>query len=323
MPTISELFGVDTPRPIEVSAVCPMGSGSNVEKLPYFAFQKETLKRFLNNLAINQPVFISGPSGVGKTEFCRQVAVRLNRNCHVISFGEETSLRELLGTFDLKPGTNGSYTEYRYGDLVQAITDPQAIVVLDEFNMAHPGVTAQLNRLLEAREIRIPETGERIRMADGTCLVATGNTSGGIDHSGLYAGSQVQNAATRTRFAGLRMTYMPEEREIQLLRDAVKTQDGRTLDDLIPLGKPTTELMVQVANAIRALVEEGRADVPFAVRNLLHWGRASMMNGSVVAGFQDAYLDLLTPDAQVAVAEVFKKCIGVDPETGMAVGGDS
>lgn len=323
MATLSELFGVDTPRPIPVEAVCPVGDGTNVETNPHFIFQKEKLKRVLNNLRIQKPIWISGPSGCGKTELMRQIAVRLNRKCHVISFGEETSIRELQGTFDLKPGPQGAHTEFRYGELIQAITDPYAIVVLDEFNMAVPGVTAQFNRLLEAREIKIPETGETITMARGTCLVATGNTNGGVDPTGLYAGSQVQNGATRNRFAGLKVGYLSPEEEIKLLQTAVQTADRHTLDEVIALGKPTTLIMVQIANGIRALVDEGKADLPFSVRTLLQWGIATLMNGSLTAGFQDAYLDLIDPEHAVAVSEVFRKSAGIDPESGKPIGDGS
>lgn len=319
MATLSELFGVETPRPIPVEAVCPLGDGSNVELKPDFVFEKDKLKRVLNNLRIRKPIWVSGPSGCGKTELFRQIAARLNRRCHIISFGEETSMREMQGTFDLKPGPQGAHTEFRYGELVQAITDPFAIVVLDEFNMAVPGVTAQFNRLLEAREVKIPETGETITMAEGTCLVATGNTNGGVDATGLYAGSQVQNGATRNRFAGLRMSYLPKEIEIKWLQTAVRTADGKGLDDLINLGKPTTLIMVQIANSVRALVEDGKADLPFSVRTLQQWGISTIMNGNLTQGFQDAYLDLVHPDHTVAVAEVFRKSAGVDPETGKPV----
>ena len=318
MATLETVFGVKTPEPIPVEQACPIGNGSNVEPDPDFVFDKNTIKRVFNNLRIQKPIWAHGPSGCGKTELFRQIGARLARRVHVISFGEETSLRELLGTFDLVPEQGSTRTRYRYGQLARAIRDPMAIVVLDEFNMAPPGVAAQFNRLLEARELVIPETGEVIRAADGVCLVATANTTGGLDETGIYAGSQVQNGATRNRFAGLRMSYLPEASEIKLLRK-IKSVDGKGVDDVCQFSKPATAVMVQVATACRALVDQGDVSLPFSTRTLRHWAVSTLMNVSLGLGFQDAYLDMLPMAEAVPVQEIYKKATGFDPITGQSV----
>jgi len=320
--TVGEAFGIKTQKPIHLNKVCPMGGQTNVEADLEFKFKPEIVRRVLNQIRFQNPIWVWGPSGCGKTELLRQFAARLNRPCHVLSFGEETSLRELLGSYELQPSEEGVVTRYRHGSLVQAVTDPWAIVVLDELNMAPPGVTAQLNRLLEARYLKIPETGEHIEVAQGVVIAATANTAGGIDATGLYAGSQVQNGATRNRFVGLRITYLDPEDEAELIRKRIRTSDGRTIDDLITVGtKMATETMVDVANGVRSLIEEGRCSQPFSVRTLLNWGVSALANGSLAIGFQDAYLDLLDPVEATGVNELFKKFTGIDPQTGMPVGG--
>ena len=322
MKTITEVFGVKTKQPIEVAKACPLGSGSNVKPDPKFVFSPQIVRRVLNNIRIQQPMWIWGPSGCGKTELMRQFGARLDREVHILSFGEETSIRELLGTYELVKTDEGVVTRYRHGSLTRAIQVEHAIVVFDEINMAPPGVTAMLNRLLEAREITIPDTAEVISCATGVAFAATANTAGGIDSTGMYAGSQVQNGATRNRFVGLKVDYQPPAVEAEIVRNSAKLSNGMTIDDIIQLGnKMASDVMVEVARACRSLIEEGKLSQPFSVRTLCNWAISSLANQSLVIGFLDAYLDLLDPHESVAVIELFKKITGIDPETEMPAGG--
>jgi len=307
---VHEVFGFRTPKPVPVEAVCPMGTGSNVVMDPNFVFDEIPVKRTLGNIALQQPVWAWGPSGCGKTEFFRQIAARLNRQVFVLSIGEETSLRELLGTFQLRQGEGGTETCFTEGALIRAIRTESALVVLDEFNMAPPGVAAQLNRLLEAREITIPETGEVVRMAPQSVLVATANTSGGMDATGNYAGSQIQNAATRNRFVGLKLAYPAPEREVEIIRKRFAGLDNEiAFDD--PVGT-----MVRVANGVRTLVENGSVGLAFSLRTQFQWAIKSVSLRSFWLGFLDAYYDLLDPAEAVPVNEVFHRITGLDAETG-------
>jgi len=307
---IHEVFGFRTPKPVPVEAVCPLGEGSNVCLDPNYVFDEIAVKRSLGNIALQQPIWAWGPSGCGKTEFFLQIGARLNRPVFVLSIGEETSLRELLGTFQLRQGEGGTETHFTDGALTRAIRTKSALVLLDEFNMAPPGVAAQLNRLLEAREITIPETGELVKMAPQSVLVATANTSGGMDASGNYAGSQIQNAATRNRFVGLKLSYPEPEREMEIIRKRFSGLDAQILFD-DPVGT-----MVRVANAVRALVDSGSVGLAFSLRTQFQWAIKSISLKSFWLGFLDAYYDLLDPAEAVPVNEVFHRITGLDAETG-------
>ncbi len=312
--SLYDAFGVESPnadtRKIPLDKVVPLGACDEAKPDPGFVFDYASLRRALKNIGERKPTWCWGPSGCGKTEFYVQIAARLKRPCRVISFGEESSIRELLGSFELAPAEGGAMqTRFVHGQLTRAILEPYAIIVLDEFNMAPPGVAAQLNRLFEEGSIVIPETGERIQMAEGAVLVVTANTPGGADELGIYAGSQVQNGATRSRFAGLRRTYLPAEQERQILLRAFPA-----LDQVVTLAeqsKSTSAVMVDTANACRMLVDEGQVSLPFTVRNLKEWARSTLLLKDVSEGFRDAYYDLLSPSEAVPVAEIYHKIIGV------------
>ncbi len=337
--SIFDAFGVTSPntdtKQIPLSAVCSTGKGTNRDKMK-FRFEYKNLRRILRNINQGTPIWAWGPSGCGKTELYQQIGVRLDRPVHVISFGEETSLRELLGTFaihstpaaDLSQSEEkglggvakalwalakrglGMQTEFRYGQLPLAIQEEGAIIVLDEFNMAPAGVAAQLNRFLETGELTIPETGEAIKMAKDAVLVVTSNTAGGVDEAGLFAGSQQQNGATRSRFAYIKLDYLPEDEERLMLLDHVEGADAIKT----PGDKTFSTLAVDLGRSCRALVEQGQVSLPFTARNLIRFARATKELRDIADGFRDAYYDGLSASEQVSVGQVFHKVFGIKLE---------
>lgn len=314
MQSLYEVFGVESKnkdtRSIPIDKVVKIGTVKQTPD-PAFQFEYRTLRRTLRNINQLNPVWCWGPSGCGKTEYFIQIAKRLSRPCHVISFGDETSLRELLGSFSLKSNDsgNGFATKFEYGQLVKAMQDPDAIVILDEFNMAPAGVAAQFNRLLETGAITIAETGETVHTAENVLFVATANTPGTMDESGIYAGSQAQNGATRSRFAGLKMNYLPPDREEQILIKLYPRLNA--VVSLADTSKLPTALMVECGNLIRSLVDDNSVSLPFTVRQLKSWAGGTLDLSDLRDAFADAYYDLLPPAETAAVGEVFHKIFGV------------
>ena len=338
--SIFDAFGVTSPttdtKQIPLEAVCKTGKRTNQDKIK-FRFEYKPLRRILRNINQNQPIWAWGPSGCGKTELFSQIGARLNRPVHIISFGEETSVRELFGTVAIdhtsaeadmpqkedkgiagiakalwalaKRGL-GLKTEFRYGQLPKAIQDEGAIVVLDEFNMCPAGIAAQLNFFFEKGKLTIPETGEEVTAAKDVTIVVTSNTSGGMDETGLYAGSQSMNGATRTRFAYIQLDYLPADEERLILTDRIEKVDAIKT----PGEKPFSSLAVEVGRGCRSLVNQGKVSLPFTVRNLLAFGKATKELRDVADGFRDAYFDGLAPSEQVAVSQLFHKTFGIKLE---------
>ncbi len=340
--SLFDVFNVESPngntRLIPLDAVCTMGVSAEVKPDPCFVFDYKALRKDLMNLNEGTPIWCWGPSGCGKTERFIQIGARLQRPVHVISFGEESSIRELMGTFSIDSSTveveespeeskglkgivkalrvlaakgMGIRTQFRYGQLASSIQSPDAIVILDEFNMAPPGVAAQCNRLLETNELLIPDTGERIQTAKGVSFVVTSNTAGGADTSGLYAGSQRQNGATRSRFAYQRADYLSKEMEQEIIN-----RNYPNLDTSIQLadGKKASELMIQLGGMIRTLTQEGSVSLPFTVRQLKRWAKSTIQLNDLNDAFLNAYLHGLDELEAVPVMEAYRKVFGVNPE---------
>jgi cobaltochelatase CobS len=307
MSTLFDVFGLTRdgqPINVPLASLAKLGTGSNVKIDKNFVHDPEYVKKFLAARSMNKNLWIWGPAGTGKTETCQQIAAGLNVPVTVISFGEETSLRDLIGSKVLSQGE----TPWQDGALTKAMRTPDMLIVLDELNMSNPGVAAQMNNLLQDRKIIIPETGEVVECAEGVFLIATANTSGGSDESGLFAGSQTQNAATRSRFVGLKMTYMDAEHEEAILERKVSGLSKK----FPPIESISiASLMVKTGQGIRAAIDDGHLGMAFSVRQLINWGECSLALGNLIEGFKMAYADLLSESEYDIAAEIFKTTTGM------------
>jgi cobaltochelatase CobS len=293
--------GIDVP----LSALASFGNGTNVKHNPNYVFDKDILKQVLFSLREGENLLLWGDAGAGKTDLIEQVACRLNRQAFIISFGEETSMRQLIGGFTM----SGGETPWRDGALLGAIRIPNAIIGLDEINMAMPGVVAMLNNLLQKRQIIVSETGEVVSCAEGVTFIATSNTNMGIDESGLFEGSQSQNAATRSRFAGVHVKYLKEADEIRLVDLAYPG-----LDEAIPPlnGKRFAELTVQVANALRSAMRDGGLSLPFSVRQIHRFIKSSLAFRDPQLAFKYSYWNLLDSVERQTAGDLFKTVFNME-----------
>ncbi len=320
IPSIYQLFQVQSPvadlSKVPITAACRIGTHRHPrEKFnPQFFFDYRQLRRILTNINEEKPLWIWGPAGCGKTETVEQIAIRLMRPLFVISCSEDTRIKDLLGMTGLTESEKGnSITDYQRGVLYKGLSTPDAIVVFDEINMSLSGVVAELNKMLQSREILITETGETLKFADHVTIVATANTAGTFDETGLYHGSNAQNGATMSRFSGLHMGYLPPEKEIIMLRRQFPSADQDL--NIVESSKTFTEMAVDLATLIRSLVEQGVVRLPFTVRQLMTFLKRTLDYGKDIReGFADAYYDLLTMQERQAVGEVFKNVYSIEME---------
>ena len=75
---------------------------------------------------------------------------------------------------------------YQYGPLALAMRHG-GLFLLDEFDLLDPSTAAGLNSILDGSPLCIPENGgEIIEPHEMFRFVATANTNGGSDETGLY-----------------------------------------------------------------------------------------------------------------------------------------
>ena len=156
---------------------------------------------------------------------------------------------------------------YEYGPLALAMRYG-GLLLLNEIDLTPPEVAAGLNGILDGAPLCIAENGgELVNAAPMFRFVATANSNGSGDSTGLYQGVQRQNAAFLDRFILCEMSYPDAFVEQNLLKQRFPVLPAELCDK-----------MVEYANEVRSLFMGDATDnmtnsieVTFSTRSLLRW----------------------------------------------------
>jgi cobaltochelatase CobS len=232
---------------------------------PDYIFRRELISDLLawmRGASGTDALYLSGPTGAGKSSLVTQTAARLGIPLYVVSCHERMEIPELFGRYVVRSGT----MQWQDGPLIAGLKDPAgAWILLDEVDTLDPGTFVGLHALLEGRSILLPETGEVIDpRRQGARILCAGNTAGGGDASGLYQATKRQNLATMGRFMILEVGYAEPAEELRALAKAVPA---------IP--EAIRQKMVALAGEIRRLFIGGQLEVTMCTRSLIRWASLS------------------------------------------------
>jgi cobaltochelatase CobS len=240
----------------------------------------------LTQIARGRNVYLWGPAGCGKTEFCQQLAARLGRPFVLISCDSSTDAATLVGM--TVPGKAGGVT-FQAGQLVRAIQTAGAVICIDEPSVARPGALFVLQNVLTPnRALYVQETGARIRTAPGVIFCATDNTNGtgGGARRGFH-GTQPLNAATLDRFgARIKMGWHDAATEAGIVMAAVP---GCT--------RALADLLVTAAQTTRAAADSQVLTEGLGLRRLFSWAELLADGIDVETAFCCAVQDCV-PEAE-------------------------
>jgi cobaltochelatase CobS len=258
---ISEVFGIQAPATITVD-IRDNAAHAMIPRInPDYVFRREILSDILawmRGAAGSDPLYLTGPTGSGKSSVITQIAARLGIPLYVVSCHERMEIPELFGRFIVRQGS----MEWMDGPFIQGLKDPaSAWILLDEADTLDPGAFVGLNAFTEGRSIIIPETGEMVDpLRFGARIIFAGNTAGNGDATGLYQATKRQNLASMGRFMILEIDYAtPDEEE---------TAIGKVVP-AVP--SPIRQKMIEVANEVRNLFRNGEIEVTFCTRTLIRW----------------------------------------------------
>lgn len=160
-------------------------------------------------------ILMTGHAGCGKTMAAKALMKAFpDRPNFTFNIGSTQDPRAtLVGTtnFDKKTGTFFSKSAF-----VNAITTPNAIILLDELTRAHPEAMNILMPVLDQgqRYIRLDEAegSPTVDVAEGVTFVATANI--GTE----YTATRVLDRAIRDRFVEIEMDLLTDKQEFGLLK---------------------------------------------------------------------------------------------------------
>lgn len=305
--SIAETFGIPAPAKFTVEGYSDPGHPRIPVKREY-VFRKEPLRdvlAFLGN-AQGDGLYVTGPTGAGKTSLVTQVAARLNWPVHAVTGHGRLELSDLIGQFTLVDGS----MRFVHGPLAQALRDGH-ILILNEIDLMDPSELAGLNDCLEGQPLVIAQNGgEVIRPHPKFRLVATGNSAGAGDPSGLYQGVLRQNLAFLDRFRLIEIGYPEPALEDSLLATAIPA---------IPA--PIREKMIRVANEVRKLFVggadgTGMLSVTLSTRGLLRWAALTVAFKGAPNALEYALDRALTlraePEQRLAIHRIAADVFGDD-----------
>lgn len=143
------------------------------------------------------PHWVYGPTGGGKTRAIEQACAATGREFFRVQITSESDEGSLLGGFQL---INGE-TRYVLGRAPMAMKRG-GVLLLDEADQGKEKAMC-LQPILENRPVYLSRANMVVSPAEGFIALATANTQGRGDDTGLYIGANVQNAAYLDRLGSM------------------------------------------------------------------------------------------------------------------------
>lgn len=283
---------------------------------PEYVFNIDLVKKVCLGFELGMNVYLWGFHGTGKTTVLEQCAARTGRPFLRVQHTGNTEEAHILGQYVVKTvmvpgqalGPDGkmhtiqvpqTITEFQYGPLAMAMKYGM-VYCADEYDFAMPSVIALYQPVLEGKPLVIkdaPLDQRVIHPHPDFRFVATGNTNGVGDETGLYQGTMIQNAASYSRFhITEEVKYMDPKQESLVLRSKAG------------LGKPDADKFVKVANAIRESFAKGEMSMTISPRELITAASLTIVFGNnPQLGLRLAFINRCSRVDQVTVDQVVQR----------------
>jgi len=268
-----------------------------------YVFDLDTLRPIMGFLSSpkGDGMYLTGPTGAGKTSLIEQVAARINWPVQAITLTGTKEFNDLVGR---RTYSDGMKMEFVYHPLAIAVREGH-ILILNEIDVMDPAELMGLFDIVEGKPLVIPENGgEMIHPHPMFRLFVTGNTNGAGDETGNFMGTRRQNLAFLDRFRMVEINYPKPETEERLIQ--------RFFPSVPQIGAN----MVRLANEVRKQFvggpdELGVLSVTMSTRTLVRWASLAAAYRSGIDPLPYALAEALTNKARPHEKEAIER-IGND-----------
>lgn len=311
---VGKTFGFDdVPDSVKALGFAPRQDPAIPSASPHYVHRREFVREVLSFLREprGDALFVTGPTGSGKTSGITEILARLNWGCQQITAHGSMEMSDLIGSFRMVSKTPGAIPEMEFvhGVLPLAMKNGH-VLLINELDYANPSEISGLNDVLEGRPLTIAENCETVWPENGFRCIFTGNSAGRGDDSGLYQGIQAQNIAFLDRCRISIVPYMDPDTEQNLLEAVVPIMPAKL-----------TKMLVEVANAIRdqflgesGTGADGTLSSTMSTRTLERWAYMAMDFRNHPAPLQYAMAQALTnrvpPEEKVAIEKIAAGILG-------------
>lgn len=264
---------------------------------PGYVFDITALKDSMLAIELAIPLYVWGHTGTGKTTLLEQICARTKRPMLRVQHTANTEESHIIGAKSLKDGQ----VFFEFGPLALAMKNGWAYVA-DEYDFASPSVLSVYQPVLEGKPLVIKEA-ERENMVivphKNFRFLATGNTNGTGDETGLYQGTSLQNAANYDRFGMvIKKDYMlPEEEERMLINQA-------------RLAPADAKRMISFATDIRKAHDAGKISAPISPRTLIFASVIGVARGDMRLGIERSFLSKMSAIDHRACSDIAQRHLG-------------
>lgn len=285
------MIDVLTDRTPEQAALIP-------EKDPNYVWDIDLAKTAVIGLALNMPMYFWGYHGTGKTTTFEQVAAATRRPFLRVQHTVNTEEAHIVGQYVVKDGA----TVFQPGPLTEAMIEGY-VYCADEYDFAMPSVLSVYQPVLEGKPLVIKDAPPEFRIVRphrDFRFVATGNTNGGGDETGLYQGTQMQNAANYSRFGIVEeVQYMNPKTEAAVIAG----QSGIDIADATKL--------VSFAKEVRDAFKGGKIGATVSPRELIGAAKLGLVRGGKWrSGLRQGYLNRLSRVDREVVDQYAQRIFG-------------
>ena len=246
-----------------------------------YVYDIDELKNVILGLELQIPTYVWGHKGSGKSELFEQVAARTGRGFMRVQHTVNTEESHIVGQWTVKDGA----THFELGPLPLAMINGW-LYCADEYDFALPSVLSVYQAVLEGKSLVIKEADAANRIIKphpNFRFVATGNTNGSGDETGLYQGTNIQNSANYDRFGMvLHKQYMKKAAESQILQNRVG------------LVKEDADKMVEFASLIREAYDGAKISDVISPRTLIYAAKIGVKRGSFRMGITMSFINKLS-----------------------------
>jgi len=265
---------------------------------PNYVWNIDLLKRAMLGIEMNIPTFFWGHAGTGKSTLAMQICSVTGRPGIRVQHTANTEESHILGGWRVRDGA----TIFELGPLPYAMKHGLTYIA-DEYDFGMPQVLSVYQPVLEGNPLIIKEADPANRVIEPHPLfrfIATGNTNGAGDETGLYQGTVQQNAANFERFGMVEEVRYPEK----AVEVSIVAGQGGIL-------AAQAEQLVSFAAMVREAFTNGKIGAPVSPRALINAAKIGKRLGSLSTGLACSYINRLSRVDQEAVRQIVSR-IGLE-----------